>query len=241
MILRLFWINFFGLILLAWGALYASHLPHHIDIFGLHFGGGHSHHNLSTSMLMWMLMALAMMLPTALPFIRDYASMNKNRQSSGMLWLLCTGYALVWIGFAIPASILQHFLFMWQLVDHEGILNSTLYRGILLLIIGIYQFTPFKHTCLHKCRQTTPFLLAHWRTGRYGAFQLGVLHGLYCLGCCWALMLLGFVGGVMNLLWMGVAMIIMALEKLPNIGKYLDRPLGIVLCGFGVADFVSLF
>ncbi len=229
---RLFWISFFGFILLAWATLYIAGLPHHSQIFDLHFSPGHNHHHLSSSVLMWMLMALAMMLPTAIPFIRDYANMHKSTVS--LLWVLCAGYALVWLGFALPASLLQNHLFIWQLVDHEGILNSKLYSGLLLIAVGLYQFSPFKRTCLHKCRQTTPFLLAHWRGGVSGAFRLGMLHGLYCLGCCWALMLLGFVGGVMNLLWMGLAMIIMALEKLPNIGKYLDRPLGIVLCGLGV-------
>lgn len=180
--------------------------------------------------LMWALMAVAMMAPSAIPFFKTYADLIGARAGSQAgLTVLVVGYLLVWLGFALGAAGAQRALALAGWLDPIG--RSTL-RGldvVLLTAAGLYQLSALKTACLTHCRTPLVAFIAGWRPGLTGALQMGVRHGLVCLGCCWALMLLAFVGGTMNLAWMGGAMVLMTLEKLPEIGRVVTRPLALGL------------
>ena len=179
---------------------------------------------------MWSLMAVAMMLPTALPLVAAYRELPLARAGRvpALPWLLA-GYLLAWCGFALVATVLQTLLARIGLLTVSGASTSQLLDTALLGMAGAYQFSALRAACLSRCRMPLAFLMTHWRDGRVGALGMGLRHGLDCVGCCWALMLLAFVGGTMNLLWMGVAMLLMTLEKLPAVGRHLTRPLVVVL------------
>jgi len=151
---------------------------------------------------------------------------------------LVGGYLLVWVGFSVFAAAAQMILFQAGLLDPFGQSLSTALSGILLLGAGIYQFSPLKEACLSKCRRPLTFFMQHWDEG---PFRNGLRLGAVCIGCCWALMLLAFVGGVMNLAFMGLATLIMVFEKLPELGRFITRPLGVALCGAGVVLLVMSF
>jgi predicted metal-binding membrane protein len=192
---------------------------------------------------MWSLMALAMMLPTALPVMAAYRDMTTEQSEvAGNIGLLAftSGYVVVWLGFATIATLLQIALAEAEVL-HTGGRVSTGLAAALLIGAGLYQLTPMKAMCLAHCRSPVMTLMARWRSGAGGAFRMGTRNGLFCLGCCWALMLLAFVGGTMNLVWMGIATGLMALEKLPRLGRPLTLPLGIVLVSAGLLILVSKF
>lgn len=183
---------------------------------------------------MWALMTLAMMLPTALPVIAAYRELTAGRDGESVLGMgaFVAGYTSIWIGFALAAALLQVGLARQGLLDEGGRLSTGIAAG-LLAAAGLYQLTPLKAACLSHCRSPVMTLMSRWRPGALGGLLMGLRNGLYCFGCCWALMLLAFVGGTMNLVWMGIATVLMALEKLPRIGRYLTLPLGIALLSAG--------
>lgn len=191
---------------------------------------------------MWALMTLAMMLPTALPVIAAYRELTAGRDTESLIGMgaFVAGYASIWIGFAVAAAALQIALARQGLLDEGGRLSVGIAAG-LLAAAGLYQLTPLKAACLSHCRSPVMTLMSHWRPGALGGLVMGVRNGLYCFGCCWALMLLAFVGGTMNLVWMGIATVLMALEKLPRIGRYLTLPLGLVLLSAGAALILITF
>jgi predicted metal-binding membrane protein len=158
--------------------------------------------------------------------------------SRGFLELLA-GYLVIWLGFSAVAGAGQLVLFRAGLLSPLGQSVSPWLTGGLLITAGIYQFSPLKESCLSKCRQPMAFFMQYWRETRFNDVALGLRLGAICLGCCWALMLLGFVGGVMNLAFMGLATFIMIFEKLPDLGRYVTRPLGWVLIGGGVLAIIQ--
>jgi predicted metal-binding membrane protein len=173
---------------------------------------------------MWWIMMVAMMVPSAAPMILLYVRVMRHEQAKGSLpdvaapaaWFLA-GYLLVWLGFSMAAVTLQwgleqaglmHRMMMWSL-------DRWLSAG-LLFAAALYQVTPLKEACLRFCRSPAEFLSRHWRPGRGGAMRLGLRHGAFCVGCCWILMLLLFVGGIMNLVWVaGLAIFVLAEKLLP--------------------------
>ena len=173
---------------------------------------------------MWALMAAAMMAPTALPAFATYDDLGRSTQTR--FGALVSGYMAVWLGFSVLAAGLQMALFSAGLVSALGDSLSLGLSAGLLLLAGLYQFSPVKEACLSKCRAPLTFFMAHWEEG---PLRNGLRLGLVCLGCCWALMLLAFVGGVMNIAFMGLATLIMVIEKLPQYGRILTRPLGAAL------------
>lgn len=184
--------------------------------------------------LMWALMSVAMMAPTAFPLIHNYFSITLNKRghvSVFSLPMLLGGYISVWIIYSLFAAGLQKTLTVQGLLVDHGLSVSNWLTALLLLIAGGYQFSSFKDACLTKCRSPLTFFMSNWKDGLTGSFKMGFLHGMTCVGCCWALMLLGFVGGTMNLVWMAIAMILMILEKMPEIGRFVTRPLGYALLG----------
>ena len=227
------WLALFGLILGAWVMLYAMALPADLRasarIFGAEFWESlctvtPDAAGFGRVVLMWALMAAAMMAPTALPAFATYEDLGRSTQVR--FGALVAGYLIVWLGFSLLAGGLQMALFGAGLVSAFGDSLSVWLSAGLLMIAGLYQFSPVKEACLSKCRAPLTFFMAHWDEG---PLRNGVRLGLVCLGCCWALMLLAFVGGVMNIAFMGLATLIMVVEKLPHYGRVLTRPLGAVL------------
>jgi predicted metal-binding membrane protein len=187
--------------------------------------------------VMWSVMMVAMMLPSATPMILLYEQINRKRKSQGKtrnpIALFIGGYLLVWIGFSVLATLIN-----WAL-HSSGLLSSMMGRvtpvvaGISLLTAGTYQWTTLKYACLTHCRSPVGFLMAHWYEGRSGAARMGAHHGLYCLGCCWLLMVLLFVLGVMNLLWIVVLTVFVLAEKVVPGGNLLSRITGLLMIGWG--------
>jgi predicted metal-binding membrane protein len=193
---------------------------------------------------MWGAMTLAMMLPTAGPMILTYAEIAETAAKKGERivspLLLAGGYGLVWAGFAVAASLAQLALTRAALIDHTMASASGLFSGAIFLAAGIYQFTPLKHACLTQCQRPFPFFFAHWQTTPTGVFKLGLQQGLYCLGCCWAMMLVMFAVGSMNVVWMAGLGIVMAIEKIGT-GRTFSHIVGAGLIIGGLAFLFTAF
>lgn len=176
---------------------------------------------------LWALMALGMMLPTSLPTLQRYAilvAQGRDGAPAIRFGLFILGYSLVWLGFAALAALVQLLLSGRFPPAAEPYLAA-----LLLLMAGLYQFSRWKNACLIRCRHPMTFFMAHWRDGYRGAVGMGARHGLDCLGCCWALMSLSLIGGLMNVGFMLLGMVLMALEKLAGPGRFVTIPLGLAL------------
>ena len=149
-------------------------------------------------------------------------------------------YLFVWVAFSAGATAAQWALQAMGWVNPMIVSTSTLLTAVLLLVAGVYQFSRLKQVCLSRCRTPMGFLLGEWRAGLYGAFVMGVRHGLMCVGCCWALMALLFVGGVMNLAWIAALSMAVTIEKLAPGGERLANALGLVLMAAGLLKLGGL-
>ncbi len=188
---------------------------------------------------MWAVMMVGMMLPSALPMLLLYQQILRKRLPTARrhlaLALFCAAYVFVWVGFALLATALQWALEQLALLNsHEMRSTSTVLAAGLLLAAGIYQWLPNKAACLEHCRGPLHFLLGYWQSGILGGWRMGLAHGAYCLGCCWALMGLLFVVGVMNLLWVALIGAFVLLEKNLAQGLWLSRICGLLLLGWGL-------
>lgn len=184
----------------------------------------------------WTLMTVAMMLPTSLPLVILFRTMIQRRANRlALTVILLFGYLGVWIAFGGLAHLGDFWLH--RLVESNGWLhaNRWLLGAAPLLVAGVYQFTPLKYVCLDKCRSSYSFIVEHWRGGneRQQALRLGLHHGLFCVGCCWSLMLLMFAVGVGNLAWMLALAALMGVEKNLPWGRRLSTPVGVVLLTAG--------
>jgi len=190
--------------------------------------------------LMWGAMTLAMMLPSAAPMIFTYAEIADTAARKGEQvvspFMLAGGYMLVWLGFAAGATFAQLALARFALLDAGMASASGLFSGAIFITAGIYQFSALKHSCLKQCQQPFPFFFANWATTPRGVFRLGLRQGLYCVGCCWAMMLVMFAVGVMNVIWMAALGMVMTIEKIGT-GKRFTYAVGVVLIVVG-AGFV---
>jgi predicted metal-binding membrane protein len=188
--------------------------------------------------VMWAVMMVAMMTPSAAPMILMFAGVNRRRQKQQVPYVptsvFLVGYLAVWAGFAVLATAAQWGLHSASLLSPTMASASPVLGGVLLLAAGIYQWTPLKHACLSKCRSPLGFVLNEWREGRWGAFLMGLKHGAYCTGCCWSLMALLFVAGVMNLVWVAAIAGFVLLEKVAPAGKRMGRAAGVLLAAGGV-------
>ena len=196
--------------------------------------------------IMWAVMMAAMMLPSAAPTVLLVAALARRNAAgagftSATALLFASGYLLVWSGFSLVASVLQ-----WAL-DRAGMLSARMavanaaIAGIVLIAAGAYQWTPLKETCLRHCRSPVAFLVQHWRRGARGAVATGLRHGLYCLGCCWMLMALLFVAGLMNLAWVAAVALLVLLEKTMPWGGRMSRLAGALLAIWGVVGLYRAF
>ena len=172
--------------------------------------------NVAAVVAAWSAMMLAMMLPSAIPMLLFF-HMILQRRAVANAWVrlsvFALGYLVIWTGFSAVATLVQLALDRLRLLSPAMAVASPLAVGGLILISGLYQFTASKHGCLRHCASPLDFIIKHWRSGSNGAFIMGLRHGSYCLGCCWALMALLFAGGMMNLAWIGGLSLYVLVEK----------------------------
>ena len=188
--------------------------------------------------LMWAIMMIAMMLPSALPMILTFGAVARDRQRKGRpfvpMAIFVLGYVAVWLGFSVIAAVAQWILHRHAMLSASMMITSAWLGGGLLLGAGIFQFTPLKSSCLSRCRGPLEFILTRWREGWGGAFRMGLEHGLFCAGCCWALMALLFVAGVMNILWVAALTMFVCLEKALPARIQVSRLVGVLLVFWGM-------
>lgn len=186
---------------------------------------------------MWTVMMVGMMTPSASPVILLFVRIQNGRHAQGRpvvasgLFLL--GYLAAWTVFSLAVTLLQWAMHAAMLITPAMTGTSPLLGGAVLVAAGIYQWTPAKHACLAHCRSPMGYLLGEWRDGARGAFVMGLKHGVYCTGCCWLLMLVLFVVGVMNLLWVALITTLVLLEKTRQQGPWIGRMVGLALIVWG--------
>ncbi|MEN9011529.1 MAG: DUF2182 domain-containing protein [Yoonia sp.] len=184
---------------------------------------------------MWAVMMAAMMLPTMIPTLTSYEDLMRSADGTRAGWLgVILGYFIVWVGFAALITAVQLGLLFAGWIDMLGIATSTWISAGLLIIVGAFQFTRAKEICHGVCHSPMMYFVGHWKTGFTGGLRMGLGLGAFCVGCCWGFMALGFVGGVMSLAWMGLATLFMILEKLPQIGHKVTKPMGVLLIAAGL-------
>jgi len=188
--------------------------------------------------IMWIVMMVAMMVPSVSPVILLFAGISRRRRVQGVqatpVSVFVLGYLLAWTGYAVLAALIQSALHSAALLSPAMAIESPLLGGGLLILAGLYQWLPLKGACLSHCRSPLGFFSTEWREGTSGAAVMGFRHGSYCVGCCWALMALLFVAGVMNLLWVAVIAGFVLIEKVVPSGRLIGRLTGVLLAGWGL-------
>ena len=230
-------ISLVGWSLLAWMAL---DMDHPVAQLTMPASSSWTGVNVSAILTMWAVMMAAMMLPSALPTAVAFARVCERTGERPRLWSFISAYLLVWLFFSIAATAAQWVLQNADWVNPMIVSTSGWLSASLLLIAGVYQFTPLKRICLGHCRTPIGFLLAEWRAGMLGAFRMGLRHGMFCLACCWALMALLFVGGVMNLPWIAALAAAVAIEKLAPHGHEVALTIGVGLIAAGAIRLLIL-
>jgi predicted metal-binding membrane protein len=183
-----------------------------------------------SAVVMWQAMTVAMMTPTTLNWLFAFAALSGHSEPRRMyraVGAFAAGYFFVWLGYSVIGAVLQLALQHSGLLDHGGKLPTSA-AGIVLIAAGVVYFTPLSRSCLKHCRNPLTYFLSHWDNGSHGGFRFGVVHGAYCVGCCWALMFTGFAMGVMNMMWMALLTVIVCVEKLAPRG---DRIAGVAAIG----------
>jgi predicted metal-binding membrane protein len=228
----------------AWLALWLLNSPSQTPQTLHDHLGGHSETSELAVLLFvagWTLMTVAMMLPTSLPVLTTFHTIAGRRADRLLLVaLVISGYLFIWTLFGIVVYY-GNVVFQWVASRNSWLMeHSWVVAPILLLLAGLFQFTPLKYRCLDKCRSPLSFVIGHWqgRHDRWQAFRLGVDHGVFCVGCCWALMLLMFIVGVGSLIWMMILAVVMGVEKNAPWGRRLSTPLGVALVVSAAAHFV---
>jgi predicted metal-binding membrane protein len=190
--------------------------------------------------IMWTVMMVGMMTPSVAPVVLLYARVARHAASNGKPFAatgwFAGGYFLAWTGFAIVAAASQMALRSLALLTPGLASANHVFGGAILIVAGAYQWSPVKNACLGFCRTPLVFIQRHggFKASAVGSLGLGLRHGFYCIGCCWALMLLLFVGGVMNILWVAGLAVLVLLEKLPTRGRLLSRATGSLLIAGGL-------
>jgi len=194
---------------------------------------------------MWWVMMVAMMLPGAAPMILLFATVNHKQRETGHphveTSIFTVGYLVAWSGFSLVAVFLQWGFERAGLLSPMLVGTNVVFGGMLLLAAGIYQLTPIKQACLRHCRSPLAFLSSHWRLGARGALRMGLVHGAFCMGCCWFLMGLLFFGGVMNLYWIAGIALFVLFEKTVPAGHWLSYATGVALFIWGAGMLALAF
>ena len=244
------WLSFFGAILLAWWILYMMAMDMGVDLFGRPGPMAQAMADMDPRMpmdmpmarfgplfLMWAIMMAAMMLPTLVPTLTTYEQLMISADGTRAGWAgVLLGYFIVWVGFAALITGVQIALLFGGVINMLGVAPQWI-SAILLVVVGAFQFTRAKEVCHGVCHAPMTYFLGHWKTGFGGGLRMGLGLGAFCVGCCWGFMALGFVGGVMSLLWMGLATFLMIFEKLPEIGHRIIKPVGVALIAAGIGLF----
>ena len=189
--------------------------------------------------VMWVVMMIGMMAPSAAPMILMYARVGRQGSAKGKPLVatgwFAAGYFLTWIGFSLVATLVQWMVERAALLDSRMTSASNVFGGIVLIAAGVYQWSPLKDVCLVRCQSPIGFLMRYggFRSDLPGCLLMGFRHGAYCIGCCWALMALLFVGGVMNVLWIALLALVVLLEKLAPFGRWIALAVGAVCIGAG--------
>ena len=241
-----------GSLLLVAGACWAWIVPMSRDMYGDMNGlsawmmtppwtGAH----VALLFSMWTAMMIGMMLPSAAPTLLVYGMVARRADNAAdaalRVHIFAGGYLVVWTAFSVIAAVAQRAFTVTDVLTPMMEARAPLAGGLMLLIAGVYQLTPFKRACLQACQSPAAFLARHWRAGRAGAFRIGLVHGWYCLGCCWALMLLLFAGGVMNLAVIAGLTIFLLIEKLMPTRMQGGRFSGVVLTVAGIYMVASTY
>jgi len=192
---------------------------------------------------MWAVMMVGMMTPSAAPVMLLFAGLHRGRgahRAPRVVIAFGAGYLLVWTAFGAGAAMAQWGLHQAAMLSPAMATSSARLGGAILIAAGVYQLTPFKGACLAHCRSPLGFLMSHWRDGTAGALRMGITHGTYCLGCCWALMGILFVVGVMNLAWVAAMTIFVLVEKLGPAGAFVARVAGVAMIAAGTLVCANL-
>ena len=193
---------------------------------------------------MWIAMTLMMMLPSAAPMILTYTEIAEAAARKGEQivspFVIVVGYSAVWLGFSVIAALVQIGLTQAALLDANMAVAGGLFSGAIFIAAGAYQFSTLKHACLNRCQHPFPFFFTNWATTRSGVFHLGIKQGVYCLGCCWAMMSVIFAVGVMNVIWMVGLGLIMTIEKI-LVGRRFTHAVGVALIAVGVGWILMSF
>ena len=243
------WLAFFAAILIAWWMMFSMSTGMGLDLIGRPNDMAEAMRRMDPRMdmympmaefgplfWMWAIMMAAMMLPTMVPTLMAYEDLMVSANGTRAGWLgVLAGYSVAWVGFAALIAGVQLALLFGGVIDMLGIAKSAWVAGGLMIVVGAFQFTRAKEVCHGICHSPIGYFLGHWRTGFAGGLRMGLGLGAFCVGCCWGFMALGFVGGVMSLLWMGLATLFMVIEKLPQLGHYVIKPMGVVLVVAGIA------
>jgi predicted metal-binding membrane protein len=191
----------------------------------------------SAMLLMWVIMMIGMMIPSAIPMVLIFAAVARRAEGQGThvpTYAFVLGYVITWSLFSLAATLAQWYLDEAALLSPMMVANSPVFGASLLLVAGLYQLTPMKNACLKHCRSPAHFIAEKWKPGRLGALQMGLEHGAFCLGCCWILMGLLFFGGVMSLLWIAGITLFVLLEKIIPHGIAGGRLAGVGMTLFGL-------
>jgi len=237
------WLGFFSVILVAWWMMYTMVMQMDLDLLGRPGAMAERMRQMDPGMnmympmarflplfVMWGAMMAAMMVPTMVPTLRAYEDLMTSANGTRAGWLaVLAGYFSVWLVFAAAIAGLQLLLLHGGVIDMLGIAKSRWTAAALLLAVGLFQFTRAKEICHGVCHSPMMYFMGNWRPGAAGGFRMGLGLGIFCTGCCWGFMVLGFAGGVMNLAWMGLATLFMVIEKLPQIGHYVTKSMGFAL------------
>jgi len=192
--------------------------------------------------LMWLVMMIAMMTPSVAPLILLFTKVNRQRREQQNPFVntsyLFIGYFVVWGGFSLIATLLQWLLQQVSWLNPDMIITNKIAGSIILVAAGVFQFTPLKQTCLSFCKSPLEFIFKHWKEGKKGAIRMGIKNGVYCVGCCWVLMVLLFVSGVMNILWVALIALFVLIEKVSAKSKWISFAAGGLLIIYGVLVIV---
>jgi predicted metal-binding membrane protein len=188
--------------------------------------------------IMWFVMMIAMMTPSVTPLVLTFILINRRRQQRQNPFVrtgyLLGGYFVVWGAFSLFATFLQWLLQQVSLLNPEMVTTSKILGGVILIFAGVFQFTSLKYSCLHYCRSPVGFIHQHWKDGKSGALRMGIQNGIYCLGCCWILMILLFVSGIMNILWIAIISFFVLMERVLSPVKVISSIAGISLIAYGI-------